>query len=76
MENRRMILFSFFSSCHAYFLKYFIEFKYYDLALTMLPISLISLIINSVSGVFSSALEGVQKNYSKNILIIKLHDTY
>ena len=53
-----------------YFLKYFIEFKYYDLALTMLPISLISLIINSVSGVFSSALEGVQKNYSKNILII------
>lgn len=53
-----------------YFLKHVIDIKYYDLALSMVPISLISLIINSVSGVFSSVLEGVQKNYLKNILII------
>jgi O-antigen/teichoic acid export membrane protein len=53
-----------------YFLSFFIETEYYDLAMNMLPISLISLIINSVSGVFSSALEGIQKNYSKNILLI------
>lgn len=51
-------------------LSFFIELKYSELALSMLPISLLSLIINSVSGVFSSALEGIQKNYFKNILLI------
>lgn len=53
-----------------YILAYIIESKHYNLAVNILPFSLISLIVSSMSGVFTSVLEGIQKNYYKNILLI------
>lgn len=40
-----------------YVLKFIIEPKYLDIAIKILPISLISLVINSISGVFTSVFE-------------------
>lgn len=42
----------------------------YDLilALAVLPYSMMCLLINTLSGVFTSVLEGLQKNYLKNIV--------
>lgn len=53
-----------------YILKYIVEEKFYSLAISIIPLSLFSLIINSLSGVFTSVLEGIQKNYFKNVLLI------
>lgn len=52
-----------------FFLKYFINKDYIDLAINILPLSLIILIINSIANFFISILEGVQRNYIKNISI-------
>lgn len=51
-------------------LVYVIDIKYLDLALEILPYSLLCLFINSLGGVFTSTLEGIQKNYLKTILYI------
>jgi O-antigen/teichoic acid export membrane protein len=51
-------------------LHFFIEEDYINIALTILPFSLISLIINASSGVFNSAIDGIQKNYIKSYIII------
>jgi O-antigen/teichoic acid export membrane protein len=51
-----------------YILKMFIEVKYLTLALEILPFSLLSLFLNGISGVFTSLLEGLQKNYLRNII--------
>lgn len=53
-----------------YVLKFIIEPKYLDIAIKILPISLISLVINSISGVFTSVFEGIQKNYIRNVILI------
>lgn len=52
-----------------YILPYFIEKNYIKVALEVLPYSLISLIINAVSGVISSCLDGIQKNYIKSYIL-------
>jgi O-antigen/teichoic acid export membrane protein len=39
-----------------------------ELALKILPISVACLCINTLSGIFTSVLEGLQKNYIKNII--------
>jgi len=51
-----------------FLLSYVVEPKYFMLALEILPYSLLCLFINSVGGVFTSVLEGFQKNYIKNFL--------
>ena len=50
-------------------LPYFIEKKYINIALEILPYSLLSLIINALGGVVSSCLDGVQKNYIKSYIV-------
>ena len=50
-------------------LHFAIEEKYIDIAISILPVSLISLIINALSGVFNSAIDGIQKNYVKSYII-------
>ncbi|MES2411907.1 MAG: polysaccharide biosynthesis C-terminal domain-containing protein [Bacteroidota bacterium] len=50
-------------------LPYFIEKTYISIALEVLPYSLVSLIINAVSGVISSCLDGIQKNYVKSYIL-------
>lgn len=52
-----------------YILPHFIEKNYIKVALEILPYSLISLIINAVSGVISSCLDGIQKNYIKSYIL-------
>lgn len=52
-----------------YILPHFIEKNYIYIALEVLPYSLISLIINAVSGVISSCLDGIQKNYIKSYIL-------
>ena len=50
--------------------KYFIEPQFIDIATKIFPYSLACLLINSLASVFSSVLEGIQKNYIKNYIII------
>jgi O-antigen/teichoic acid export membrane protein len=45
-----------------------IEPEYLEVALQLLPWSLASLLINAAGGVFTSALEGIQKNYLRNFI--------
>lgn len=52
-----------------YILPHFIEKNYINVALEVLPYSLISLVINAVSGVISSCLDGIQKNYIKSYVL-------
>lgn len=52
------------------FLSRIIEPKYISLAFDVLPYSLLCLFINSLGGIFTSSLEGFQKNYIKNYLMI------
>ena len=56
--------------CAKIFLTYIIEPKYISIAFEILPYSLLCLFINSVGGVFTSTLEGLQKNYIRNFLMI------
>ncbi len=50
-------------------LHFAIEGKYIGIALSILPFSLFSLIINALSGVFNSAIDGIQRNYVKSYII-------
>lgn len=52
------------------FLTYSVEAKFLPVALSILPYSLFCLLINSLSGVFTSTLEGFQKNYLRNYVLI------
>lgn len=49
-------------------LRAIIDKKYVGVALEILPYSLVCLIINSVAGVYASVLDGLQKNYIRNII--------
>ena len=49
-------------------LGYIVETQHLSLALETLPYSLLCLFINAVGGIFTSVLEGFQKNYIKNFL--------
>lgn len=53
-----------------FFLGYVIDEKFLDIALVILPYSLGSLCINAIGGVFTSVLEGYQKNYIRNFIYI------
>ncbi|WBV61540.1 oligosaccharide flippase family protein [Chryseobacterium camelliae] len=68
------ILFTLISFCiylgAHYFLHFIIDAKFLDIAIEILPYSLISLSLNAVSGVFTSVLEGYQKNYLRNLVYI------
>lgn len=51
-------------------LSYIIDAKHLAIAIEILPYSLLCLFINSIGGVFTSTLEGFQKNYIKNFILI------
>ncbi len=51
-------------------LRFVVDEKFLDAAMAILPYSLASLFINTISGVFTSTLEGFQKNYLRNFLYI------
>lgn len=53
-----------------FLLGYIVDLEYLDVAIEILPYSLICLFINSLGGVFTSTLEGFQKNYIRNYLLI------
>ncbi len=53
-----------------YLLCHVIDEQYLNLAMEILPYSLMSLCINQISGIFTSVLEGHQKNYLRNFLYI------
>lgn len=53
----------------SFFLDYIIDKKYVYIGLEILPYSLMCLYVNSLSGVFTSTLEGFQKNYIRNLLM-------
>ncbi|UQB68754.1 lipopolysaccharide biosynthesis protein [Epilithonimonas zeae] len=53
-----------------FFLGYVIDENFLDIALEILPYSLASLSINAIGGVFTSILEGYQKNYIRNFIYI------
>lgn len=64
-------LLSFIIFCGAeFFLQYIVEKSFLNIALEILPYSLASLCINAVGGVFTSVLEGHQKNYIRNFIYI------
>ena len=47
-----------------------VDKEHIDIALKLLPFSLLSLFINEIGGVFTSVLEGYQKNYLRNIIYV------
>ncbi|WP_243346182.1 oligosaccharide flippase family protein [Parabacteroides sp. FAFU027] len=51
-----------------FILKLAINEKHINIALSILPYSLICLITNAVAGVFSSVLDGLQKNYIRSLV--------
>lgn len=53
-----------------FFLKFVIEKDFLDTALKILPFSLTALCINAIGGIFTSVLEGHQKNYLKNFIYV------
>jgi O-antigen/teichoic acid export membrane protein len=53
-----------------YFLHLVIDPQFLNIAMQILPFSLCSLCLNAVSGVFTSVLEGHQKNYLRNYIYI------
>jgi len=69
-----LVLFSFVSLlvliAAQYLLHLVIDKQFLSLALSILPYSLAGLCINAASGVFTSVLEGHQKNYLKNFIYI------
>ncbi|HEX8269276.1 MAG TPA: oligosaccharide flippase family protein [Flavobacterium sp.] len=50
-------------------LEHFIDAEYLEIALAILPYSIISLIINALNGVMSSALDGIQKSYLRSYIL-------
>lgn len=53
-----------------YFLHFVIDPKFLTIAFSILPLSLAGLCVNAVAGVFTSVLEGYQKNYLRNFIYI------
>lgn len=53
-----------------FFLKFVIEKDFLNVALKILPFSLATLCINAIGGIFTSVLEGHQKNYLRNFIYI------
>ena len=53
-----------------FFLGYVIDKKFLSISLKILPYSLASLSINAIGGVFTSVLEGHQKNYIRNFIYV------
>lgn len=47
-----------------------IKETYYKEAISILPFSLLCLLLNALSGVYASCLDGLQKNYLKSIVFI------
>lgn len=45
-----------------------IDVHYVDIALNILPFSLICLIVNAIAGVYASVLDGMQKNYIRSLI--------
>lgn len=52
------------------FLVYFVGEKNINVALGILPFSLICLLLNTIGGIFTSVLEGFQKNYLRHTFYI------
>lgn len=50
-------------------LPYFIDSDYVSIALKILPFSLISLVVNALGSIYNSAIDGIQKNYLKSIIV-------
>ncbi|MFT3978956.1 MAG: oligosaccharide flippase family protein [Ferruginibacter sp.] len=44
--------------------------QYYPIAISLVPYSLICLILNATSSIFVSGIDGLQKNYIKSVLVI------
>lgn len=53
-----------------FFLKFVVEKDFLNTALKILPFSLATLCINAIGGIFTSVLEGHQKNYLRNFIYI------
>lgn len=53
-----------------FLLGFVIEPNYFNAAYQIVPYSLLCLFINSIGGVFTSTLEGFQKNYIKNYIVV------
>ncbi|MCG2618073.1 oligosaccharide flippase family protein [Terrimonas sp. NA20] len=53
-----------------FLLEKFIDKEYLDISMAILPFSLLSLLLNSIGGIFTSVLEGMQKNYLRHIIYI------
>ena len=53
-----------------YFLHLVVDEQFLDVAFLILPFSLMSLILNAISGIFTSVLEGFQKNYLRNFIYV------
>ncbi len=53
-----------------YFLYLVVDEQFLEVAFQILPYSLLSLILNAVSGIFTSVLEGFQKNYLRNFIYV------
>ena len=52
------------------FLGFIIDSKHIKTAIEVLPYSLLCLFINSIGGVFTSTLDGFQKNYIRNFIVL------
>lgn len=52
-----------------FILHHFVDIQYINIALEILPWSILSLLVNAVGGVFSSGLDGIQKNHLRSFLI-------
>lgn len=51
-----------------YFIGEIIELRFVEIALKVLPLSLLCLFINAISGILTSALDGFQLNYLRNLI--------
>ena len=50
-------------------LAYFIDEDFITVALGILPFSLVSLVINALGSIYNSAIDGIQKNYLKSVIV-------
>lgn len=56
--------------CAKYFLLWVVEPRFLSIGLAILPYSLGCLSLNAIAGIFTSVLEGYQKNYLRNAIYI------
>ncbi len=47
-----------------------IKMDYYNAAITLIPYSLLCLMLNAISGIFVSCIDGLQKNYIRSLIFI------